>query len=86
MMCATDYNGVCEGDSGEPLVVENTVIFMCWGTGCGKANKLGIDTNVLGHLNWVVGLNTKTILSLWCEYEIVQCFRVFRSSTADSKT
>ena len=61
MMCATDYNGACEGDSGGPLVVQNTeygdryvlVGIVSWGKGCGKANRLGVYTNVLGHLIWV---------------------------------
>ena len=61
MMCATDYNGACEGDSGGPLVFKNSGYgdrhvlggIVSWGTGCGKANNLGIYTSVLNHVNWV---------------------------------
>ena len=61
MMCATDYNGACRGDSGGPLVVQNRQYgdryvlagIVSWGTGCGKANKLGVYTSLLSHVDWV---------------------------------
>ena len=46
-MCATDYNGACEGDSGETLVVKNRKFrgryvlagVVSWGIGCGEKTK-----------------------------------------------
>ena len=61
VMCATDYNGACKGDSEEPLVAKNTKYgdryvlegIVSWGTGCEKAAKLGVYTSVFNHVNWV---------------------------------
>ena len=61
MLCATDYNGVCEGDSGGPLLVQNREFgnryvlagIVSWGTGCGKKRTLGVYTRVLSHVDWI---------------------------------
>ena len=61
MMCATGYNGACEGNSGGPLVVKNRQYgdryvlagIVSWGIGCGEANQLGVYTSVLTHADWV---------------------------------
>ena len=59
MLCATDYNVACEGDSGEPLVVKSRKFggrnvlaeVVSLGIGCGDEIKLGVYTDVISHLD-----------------------------------
>ena len=54
MLCATDENGACGGDSGGPLLVKDTknenrwtlAGIVSWGTGCGQRDSYGAYAHV----------------------------------------
>lgn len=62
VMCATDFNGPCEGDSGGPLMVRNVEYgrrwvlggVVSWGKGCGRDDSYGVYTEVLPHVEWIL--------------------------------
>ena len=61
MMCGTDYNDACEGDSGGPLGIKKRNYgrrcllagIVSWGEGCGKVIGMRVYTRVLTHANLI---------------------------------
>lgn len=57
MICAGNMaggQGVCHGDSGGPMVKDDTVVgITSWGRGCAIAGQPGVYTRVSEMLAWI---------------------------------
>ncbi|NEA73850.1 serine protease [Streptomyces sp. SID13588] len=59
MLCAgpaTGGQGICQGDFGDPLVVNGTIVGIAsWARGCAEPNSPGVYSSIAHYLSWLEG-------------------------------